>query len=70
MRHYLDLHGTRHQDVDLKVENFIYLNQDSWPLTIMFGNSVIMSGLVKATLDRIGCNYLTLRNDSIIVSGF
>ena len=26
----LDLHGKRHHEVDLIVENFIFLNQDDW----------------------------------------
>ena len=33
----LDLHGVRHHEVDLKVENFILLNQDQVPLTIVCG---------------------------------
>ena len=30
----LDLHGIKHGDVDLKVENFILLNQDQIPLEL------------------------------------
>ena len=37
--HILDLHGYRHHEVDLVVENFLYLNQDQMPLTIICGNS-------------------------------
>ena len=51
----LDLHGVRHQDVDLMVENFIYLNQDKFPIEIICGNSIKMIELVKKVAERIGC---------------
>lgn len=51
----LDLHGIRHYQVDRLVENFIYLNQDEVPLTIICGNSNTMLKLVKEVTDRIGC---------------
>mgnify|MGYP006966881753 FL=1 len=54
----LDLHGVRHHEVDLMVENFIYLNQHEIPLTIICGNSSKMVELVKVVLDRAGSNYL------------
>ena len=50
--HILDLHGTRHHEVDLKVENFIYLNQEEVPLTIICGNSSKMIKIVKEVLKR------------------
>ena len=48
----LDLHGVRHNDVDLKVENFIFLNQEHVPLIIFCGNSAKMIELVTDTLKR------------------
>ena len=51
----LDLHGIKHGDVDLKVENFILLNQEQIPLEIICGNSQRMIDLVTSTLDRIEC---------------
>ena len=49
----LDLHGVRHKRlVDLKVENFILLNQDQLPLTIICGNSQRMIDLVNETIDK------------------
>ena len=51
----LDLHGVRHHDVDRLVENFILLNQNNIPLTIICGNSLKMVALVKTVTDRIGC---------------
>ena len=49
----LDLHGKRHHEVDLVVENFIFLNQDDWPLLIICGNSQKMISLVIQVLDRV-----------------
>ena len=54
----LDLHGVRHHEVDLMVENFIFLNQHDIPLTIICGISSKMVELVKVVLDRAGSDYL------------
>ena len=54
----LDLHGVRHHEVDLMVENFIFLNQHDIPLTIICGSSSKMVELVKIVLDRAGSDYL------------
>ena len=48
----LDLHGIRHKDVDLKVENFIFLKQERVPLIIVCGNSSRMIQLVSLTLEK------------------
>ena len=53
----LDLHGKRHHEVDLTVENFIFLNQDDCPLLIVCGNSQKMISLVIQVLDRVGSIY-------------
>ena len=53
----LDLHGIRHHEVDLMVENYVYLNQEDTPLKIICGNSQKMNSLVKTVLDRIECEY-------------
>ena len=53
----LDLHGIRHHEVDLMVENYVYLNQEDMPLKIVCGNSQKMHVLVKIVLDRIECEY-------------
>ena len=49
----LDLHGKRHHEVDLIVENFIFLNQDDCPLLIICGNSQKMISSVIQVLDRV-----------------
>ena len=67
----LDLHGIRHAEVDRLVENFILMNQDEIPLTIICGNSQPMIDLVEAVISRIKCASVTriqfgvIRIDSI-----
>ena len=51
--HILDLHGVKHHEVDLIVENFIYLKQEEIPLTIICGNSTKMVEIVKEVLERL-----------------
>ena len=63
----LDLHGVRHHDVDLKVENFILLNQDQVPLTIVCGNSQRMIELVNEVIDRISCSEIVMDQYGVII---
>lgn len=70
MQHKLDLHGVKHQDVDLLVENFIFANQDSFPLTIICGNSVKMVKLVENVIDRIKCDSSMYRFGIITIHRF
>lgn len=55
--HILDLHGIRHHDVDLIVENFVFLNQEEMPLTIICGNSEKMLSIVRNVLERSNAEY-------------
>ncbi len=55
--HVLDLHGYRHHEVDIAVENFVFLNQGEMPLTIICGNSEKMLSLVRIVLDRTNAEY-------------
>ena len=55
--HVLDLHGYRHHEVDIAVENFVFLNQEEMPLTIICGNSEKMLSLVRTVLDRTKAEY-------------
>ena len=63
----LDLHGVRHSEVDRLVENFIYLNQGSLPITIICGNSNTMIRLAKEVINRIGCETVEPRFGMIVV---
>ena len=47
---HLDLHGIKHQDVDVEVRNFIFQYQDLLPLVIICGNSNKMIELVSQSL--------------------
>ncbi len=53
---FLDLHGVRHHEVDLIVENFVYRYEEECPLTIICGNSLRMIELVDEVLTRIDCS--------------
>ena len=46
----LDLHGVKHEDVDILVENFVLLNEP--PIKIITGNSERMTELVLDVLNR------------------
>ena len=63
----LDLHGVRHHEVDLMVENFILVNQSQIPLTIICGNSQKMIDLVYEVIDRIGCDNVAMDQYGVIV---
>ena len=66
----LDLHGIRHHQVDALVENFVLTNQNSFPLTVICGNSVKMVQLAEATLNRIGCDYTMYRFGVLTIGRF
>jgi hypothetical protein len=66
----LDLHGIRHQDVDAIVENYVLTNQNSFPLTVICGNSVKMVKLVEVVLNRIGCEYSMYRFGVLTIGRF
>jgi len=56
----LDLHGVRHHEVQLMVENWVLMNQDSVPLTVICGNSQRMIDLVMAVLREIDCETVAM----------
>ena len=63
----LDLHGARHYEVDRLVENFILMNQDLLPLTIVCGNSQPMIDLARAVVNRIECREADMDRYGVIV---
>lgn len=63
----LDLHGTRHHEVDLKVENFILMHQEDTPLTIICGNSQKMIDLVYDVINRINLKTVVMNQYGVIV---
>ena len=56
----LDLHGVRHHEVEQLVENWVLMNQDSVPLTVICGNSQRMIDLVMAVLKEIDCETVAM----------
>jgi hypothetical protein len=63
----LDLHGKRHYEVDRLVENFILMNQQQVPLTIVCGNSQTMIDIVKAAVARIKCEDVQMDRYGVFV---
>ena len=66
----LDLHGVRHHEVKSMVENFILLNQNNFPLTIICGNSNKMIELVNNVINKIECETFMYVYGNIIVTKF
>ena len=62
----LDLHGTRHYEVDRLVENFILMNQKLLPLTIICGNSQPMINIVQTVIQRIECSETSMDRYGVI----
>jgi len=53
----LDLHGVKHADVSMLVENYIITYENACPLKIITGNSDRMKKIVITTLKSHGFNY-------------
>ena len=66
---YLDLHGTKHQDVDVEVRNFIFQYQDLLPLIIICGNSNKMIELVSQSLKTSDIMFSSPRFGIIRIEG-
>ena len=47
----LDLHGVKHKDVEITVENFILWNVNRLPVDIITGHSEEMKSIVIETLE-------------------
>ena len=64
----LDLHGVRHHEVKIMVEDFVLNNQEQLPLVIICGNSSKMIELVTETLSGIKENFEETRYGRIRVN--
>ena len=65
--HKLDLHGVRHHEVKVMVEDFIYMNQGEFPLEIICGNSGKMIQLVHDVTNKLGLETHMYRYGTIII---
>ncbi len=54
----LDLHGVKHADVELLVENFIFQHQKDLPVKIVTGNSNAMKKIVINVLETHNFKYV------------
>ena len=63
----LDLHGIRHHEVKVLVEDFIYVNQGEFPLEIICGNSGKMIQLVHDVTKKLGIETHMYRYGTIII---
>ena len=53
----LDLHGLKHEDVFVLVEDFILQNQVALPLRVITGNSDKMKAIVIDVIQKHNFNY-------------
>ena len=63
----LDLHGVKHADVEIYVEDFVLSNQNELPLVIICGNSEKMISIVNKALKKIDVNFEETRYGRIRV---
>lgn len=64
----LDLHGVRHSDVEVAVEDFVLNNQQQLPLIVICGNSSKMIDIVSKTLQKMEINFEETRYGRIRIN--
>ena len=64
----LDLHGVRHGDVEVVVEDFVLTNQEQLPLIVICGNSSKMIDIVSKTLKKMEINFEETRYGRIRIN--
>lgn len=64
----LDLHGVRHSDVEVTVEDFVLNNQQQIPLIVICGNSSKMIDIVSKTLKKMEINFEETRYGRIRIN--
>ena len=64
----LDLHGVRHNDVEVVVEDFVLNNQQQLPLIVICGNSSKMIDIVSKTLKKMEINFEETRYGRIRIN--
>ena len=64
----LDLHGVRHSDVEVAVEDFVLNNQQQLPLIVICGNSSKMIDIVSKTLKKMETNFEETRYGRIRIN--
>jgi len=65
----LDLNGVKHYQIEIKVETFILMNQNNFPLTIDCGNNIKAVELVNKVTKKLNCETMYF-NGKIFVRKF
>ena len=65
---HLDLHGIRHPEVEVMVQDFVLNNQSELPLIVICGNSGKMIELVGKALSDLNVDYEETRYGRIRVN--
>ncbi len=63
----LDLHGIKHQDVQILVEDWVLVHQTEVPLRIICGNSAKMIQLVDEVLQKHQIEYRMWQYGVIVI---
>lgn len=64
----LDLHGVRHYEVEVMVEDYVFKYQDELPLIVICGNSAKMIEIVSQTLRGLSVNFEETRYGRIRIN--
>ena len=65
---HLDLHGIRHHDVEIMVQDFVLSHQEELPLIVICGNSAKMIQIVNQALTEIKVDFEETRYGRIRIN--
>ena len=65
---HLDLHGIRHHEVEVMVQDFVLNNQSELPLIVICGNSEKMIDLVNNALRELNVEFEETRYGRIRIN--
>tara|TARA_B100000123_G_scaffold57687_1_gene40196 strand:+ start:429 stop:668 length:240 start_codon:yes stop_codon:yes gene_type:complete len=65
---HLDLHGIRHPDVEILVQDFVLSHQEELPLIVICGNSAKMIEIVNAALTKLEVDFEETRYGRIRIN--
>tara|TARA_B100000900_G_scaffold414812_1_gene442609 strand:+ start:1450 stop:1695 length:246 start_codon:yes stop_codon:yes gene_type:complete len=65
---HLDLHGIRHHEVEVMVQDFVLNNQSELPLIVICGNSEKMIDLVNNALRELNVDFEETRYGRIRIN--
>ena len=65
---HLDLHGIRHPDVEIMVQDFVLSHQEELPLIVICGNSAKMIQIVNQALIKLKVDFEEARYGRIRIN--